>query len=91
MTIFYTVYRKTEESAPAAGDAQEVAESGTLECVYNNSRTSGQKWEFSRSGEGDSNVEFNVTDLGQVQFSTTALTGINHTGIIAYRALSILN
>lgn len=91
VTIFYTVHRLTAESAPAAGDGQEVAEAGTLECVYNNSRSSGQKWEIGRMGEGDGKIDFNMTDLGQVQFSTTALTGINHTGILAYRALSILN
>jgi hypothetical protein len=91
VTVFYTVYRKTEESVPSAGDAMEVAESGTLECVYNNSRPSNQKWEIGRMGESDAQIDFNMTDIGQVQFSTTALTGINHTGIVSYRALSILN
>jgi len=91
VTVFYTVYRKTTESVPLAGDGQEVAESGTLEIVYNNSRPSNQKWEIGRMGEGDAFIDFNVTDLGQVQFSTTALTGIDHTGIVSYRALSILN
>lgn len=91
VTVFYTVYRKTEESAPAAGDNVEVAEAATLVCVYNNSRPSNQKWEVVRDGSGDAFVDFNMTDLGQIQFSTTALSGINHTGIIAYRALSILN
>lgn len=91
VTIFYTVYRKTDESAPLAGDNMEVAETGTLECVYNNVRPSTQKWEVGRMGEGDAFIAFNVTDLGQVQFTTTALTGINHTGVISYRALSILN
>ena len=91
VTVFYTVYRKTVESAPLAGDSVEVAETGTLECVYNNSRPSNQKWEIGRMGESDASISFNVTDLGQVQFSTSSLTGINHTGILSYRALSILN
>jgi hypothetical protein len=89
--VFYTVYRKTQESSLGAGDNIEVTESGTLECNYNNARPSTQKWEVIRSGGGEAYIDFNVTDLGQVQFTTTALTGINHTGIIAYRALSILN
>lgn len=88
-TIFYTVYRQTSNSGPI--DAQEVSEAGTLECVYNNSRPSNQKWEIGRMGEGDAKINFNMTDLGQLQFSTTALTGINHTGIISYRAISVLN
>jgi hypothetical protein len=90
-TVFYTVYRKTTESAPAAGDAVEVSETGTLECVYNNNRPSGQKWEIGRMGENDASILFHVTDIGQVEFSTLSLTGINHSGLLAYRALSILN
>ena len=90
-TVFYTVYRKTSETTLGSGDGQEVAEVGTLEMVYNASRTSGLKWEVGRMGEGDASINFNVTDLGQVQFSTTALTGTNHTGLISYRAISILN
>lgn len=88
-TIYYTVYRKTENSGPP--DGVELSEAGSLEIVYNDSRPSGQKWEIGRIGEGDSLVSFNVTDLGQVQLSTEALTGINHTGNISYRAISILN
>ena len=91
VTVFYTVFRKTDESTSGAGDGVEVSEAATLECNYNNSRPSGQKWEVTRIGEGDSFIDFNMTDLGQIQFTTTALTGINHTGLIAYRALSILN
>jgi len=91
VTIFYTVYRKTDETTLGSADNEEVAETGTLEIVYNNARPSNTKWEIGRMGEGDASIDFNVTDLGQVQFSTTALTGINHTGLISYRAISILN
>jgi hypothetical protein len=88
-TIFYTVYRKTDNSGPA--DGVELAETGTLEMVYNNSRPATQKWEFGRAGEGDAQVTFTITDLGQVRFTTETLTGINHTGILSYRAIAILN
>lgn len=91
VTVFYTVYRKTDETTLGSGDQQELAETGTLEMVYNNSRPATQKWEVGRMGEGDAQITFIVTDLGQVQFSTTPLTGINHTGLISYRALAILN
>lgn len=91
VAIFYTVYRKTDESAPAAGDNMEVAETGTLSCVYNNSRPSTQKWEVGRVGPGDALIDFTMDDLGQIQFTTSPLTGINHTGVVSYRALSILN
>lgn len=88
-TIYYTVYRKTVNSGPP--DGKELSEAGTLEIVYNNSRPSNQKWEVARMGEGDAEILFNVTDLGQVQFSTNTITGINHTGIVSFRAISILN
>lgn len=89
VTVYYTVYRKTDASGPP--DGQEVTESGTLELNYNNARPVTQKWELVRSGQSDASIDFNVTDLGQIRFTTTALTGINHTGIVAYRAISILN
>jgi hypothetical protein len=88
-TVYYTVYRKTEDSGPP--DGLEVSEAGTLEVVYNSSRPNGEKWEVARMGEGEAFINFNMTDLGQIQFSTEAITGINHTGIVSYRAISILN
>jgi hypothetical protein len=90
-TVYYTVYRKTEDTTISSFDAIELAEAGTLEIVYNNSRTSGSKWEVGRSGEGDASVIFTVTDLGQIQLTTETVTGINHTGILSYRAITILN
>lgn len=88
-TIYYSVYRKTDNSGPP--DGQEVTEAGTLEINYNASRPVSTKWELIRTGGGDALVTFNITDLGQIQFSTQPLTGINHTGILSYRALAILN
>lgn len=88
-TVYYTVFRQTEDSGPP--DAQEVTEAGTLEISYNNSRPVNQKWELVRSGQGEAYITFEITDAGQITFSTTALTGINHTGIVSYRALAILN
>jgi hypothetical protein len=88
-TIYYTVYRKTDNSGPP--DGQELTEAGTLEVNFNNANPITQKWEVVRTYEGEGQVTFLMTDLGQIQFSTTPLTGVNHTGIISYRAISILN
>jgi hypothetical protein len=88
-TVYYSVNRVTGNSGPP--DAEEVVEAGTLEINYKASRPNGTKWELIRTGGGDGKINFNITDLGQIQFSTQPLTGINHTGIISYRALSILN
>ena len=88
-TVYYSVFRKTEDSGPP--DGQELTEAGTLEISYNDSRPIGEKWEIARVYQGEGNIAFNITDLGQIQFSTTPLTGINHVGILSYRAISILN
>jgi hypothetical protein len=88
-TIYYSVFRKTEDSGPP--DAQELTEAGTLEISYNDSRPINEKWEIVRTFQGEGNISFSITDTGQIQFSTTPLTGINHTGIISFRAISILN
>lgn len=88
-TVYYTVFRMTQNSGPP--DGQEVVEAGTLEISYNDDRPVTQKWEMVRSGQSEAFIDFNITDLGQIRFSTTALTGINHTGIVSYRALAILN
>lgn len=88
-TIFYSVYRKTEDSGPP--DGEEVAEGGVILLVYNASNPPTNKWEITRDYAGDARIEFSVTDTGQVQFSTTALTGIDHIGTISFRAIAVLN
>lgn len=88
-TIFYSVYRKTNDSGPA--DGQELAEGGTIQVVYNASNPSTNKWQLAQMKAGEANITFNVTDLGQLRFSTTAMTGIEHTGIISFRAVAVLN
>jgi len=88
-TVYYTVFRKTEDSGPP--DGQEVAEGGTLEIVYNAANPNGNKWELARTSVGGAFIDFDITDIGQIRFTTTALTGINHIGIISFRAISILN
>lgn len=88
-TVYYSVYRATEDSGPP--DGQEVAEAGTVEIVFNDANPITQKWEIVRMFEGDASITFSVTDLGQIQFSTSPLTGTNHTGIVTYRAIAVLN
>ena len=88
-TIFYSVYRKTETDGPNSG--QELAESGTLQIVYNPANPVNNKWEIQREFIGNANMQFSIDDLGQVEFTTESMTGIDHTGILSYRAISILN
>lgn len=88
-TIFYSVWRQTETDGPNTG--QELTEAGTLQIVYNESNPVNNKWEIQREFVGNANMEFSASDLGQIKFTTKAMTGINHTAKLSYRAISILN
>jgi len=81
--IMYGVYRQT--------DSTQVSEGGTLEITYNADNPVGEKWVISQTKQNEAFIEFSITDIGQLQYSTTALAGINHTGFISFRASSVLN
>ena len=80
--IRYTVFRSTSMTS-----AYEI---GELKIVYNPSGPVNNKWEVGRQYVGDGSITFNVTDTGQVQFTTTTLSGINHTGQLSYSAVALL-
>lgn len=80
--ISYAVYRNTSTTT--------VTESGNLIVNYNPTAAIGQKWEISNDFIGDANVSFNITDVGQVQFSSTLLAGTGHNGTITYQAKAVL-
>ena len=81
--IMYGVLRQTDLSL--------VTEGGTLSLLYNSSNPVGDKWVISQVQQGDAKISFDITDTGQVQFTTETIAGINHTGIITFRALAVLN
>jgi len=81
--IRYTVYRNTNSTT--------VTEAGNLIIVYNPSFSIGSKWSINRVYTGDASINFNVTDTGQIQFSTTSIAGTGHVGTITYSATSLLN
>jgi len=84
--IRYSVYRTT--TSDLAGEAGEIS------IFYNPNGPVGNKWELSQvltSGIPDNGrITFNITDVGQIEFSTTALSGSNHTGKLTFVAQSIL-
>jgi hypothetical protein len=80
--IEYSVSRSTSSS--------NATESGDIEVNYDASRGIGLKWAISRSRVGDAGISFSITDTGQLQFTTSALPGINHVGNIGFRARAIL-
>lgn len=80
--LIYSVFRTTT--------AETVAETGNIQIVYNPDGPIGNKWEVTRQFDGDAQIVFNVTDLGQVQFTTTTISGTNHVGRISYQAKALL-
>lgn len=80
--IRYAVFRQTSLTT--------AVESGTLGIVYNPIGPVGNKWEVTRDLVGPGAfIDFYVTDTGQVQFSTTTLSGTNHVGTITFLAQSL--
>lgn len=85
--IFYAVSRTTTGSG-----ATQISESGTIMVNYDPSKTPGNLWQVSPEFTNDgAAITFTMTDTGQLQFSTTSISGSSHTGFIFYRALSVLN
>ena len=80
--IAYSVYRNTSSTT--------ATETGQIIINYNSTFGTGLKWEVSREYVGDAQVTFNVTDVGQVQFSCALFTGTGHTGFITYQAKAVL-
>lgn len=79
--INYSVFRTTDAPATAY-------EAGVLTVVFNSTTST---WEIIRGPyAGDGQITFSITNGGQVQFSTTALSGSNHVGMISYTAKTLL-
>lgn len=79
--ISYAVHRTTDTPA-------ELDETGMLWVVYNNQNG---VWDISREKAGNASITFSITNAGQVQFSTTAMAGSDHTGFITYSAKALEN
>lgn len=81
--IRYSVYRTT--------DSANAYEAGDLIAMYNPNNSVGLKWALSQGNVtgGGAQISFNVTDNGQFQFSTTALSGSNHAGKLVFEARSL--
>jgi hypothetical protein len=74
--IKYSVYRTTNSST--------AYEAGNMVVVYNANGTPGSLWELINSHEGNGDILFNITDTGQLQYTTTSLSGSNHVGTISF-------
>lgn len=75
--VTYQVYRNT-----TGGGATELAESGKLLGVYS---TVAGSWEMTQESVGNSGVTFSITNAGQVQYTSTNITGTAATSAMKFK------
>jgi hypothetical protein len=80
--VSYAVYRTTNSTT--------AYETGSIIAIYSPSNSPGSLWEVSQDIVGNGQIAFNVTDLGQVQYTCTAIAGTGHTGKIIFSGKAIL-
>jgi hypothetical protein len=78
--IRFTVHRETSTN--------EANEAGDILAVYNN--TNGN-WDFSVVSGAEASIVFNITNIGQVQFTTSTIAGTSHEGFITFAAQALQN
>ena len=82
----FSIYRVTLETSLGAADGQERVETGVL---YIGSKSSAGSFEMSQAGSGGSGVTLSITSAGQIQYTSDSMTGINHSGVIKFRARAL--
>lgn len=74
--IEYSIYRQTDTASSG------VAQMGQLRFVYN---TQAASWSMSDDYAGQNcGVEFSITSLGQIQYTSSDITGTNYVGTLKY-------
>lgn len=81
--IDYAVYRSA-----ASGVKKET---GTLHLTYDSTASVGEKWGMAQQTNDDSGITFNVSDAGQVQYTSDTIAGTGYTGKMIFRARGILS
>lgn len=80
--ISYSIYRQTATSS--------VVESGKINVAYNNASPNPNKWEMNQGSVlGDAGVIFTITNSGQVQYTSSNITGASYTGTMKFRLKSL--
>ena len=80
--IRYSIFRTTSTTT--------AYEAGVMTVVYNPNGTPGSLWELIQYKEGNAQVTFNITDTGQVEFSSIPISGLNAAGTISFAAQTLL-
>lgn len=82
--IQYSIYR-TSTANPSG-----QAESGIIAIVYDNAAPVNQKWSVTQTANGNAGVLFNVTDSGQFQYKSTDINSTGYSGLMKFRAQTLL-
>jgi hypothetical protein len=77
-TIEYSLYRTTS--------LNELAETGIIQVVYKNTAAS---WELIRNFVGDSGVDFEITNTGQLRYKSTNVAGASYSGTLKFRGKTL--
>lgn len=78
--ITYSIYRIS--STTTSGKA----ETGTINIVYDNSASSGNKFLMTQEATGNSGVTFNITDAGQFTYISTDIGATSYSGTMKFVA-----
>lgn len=79
--VQYAIYRSTE--TPEA-----LAESGTLYITFNN-LTNAFTISQVKNAEEEAGVVFSITSSGQVQYTSSSMSGTGYSGIITFKAQTL--
>lgn len=79
--IEYTIYRNS-----TGAEATELSEVGTINGVW---KTVEQKWYITREGLGDAGLVITIQDNGQLQYTSSNMTGTPSIGVMRFRARTI--
>lgn len=77
----YSVYRVT-----TGGGATELVETGTIYLSY---KSTASTWDIVVVGGAGAGVTFSITNGGQVQYTSTNISGSSYSGTIKFRARSL--
>lgn len=82
INLSYAVYRTTSTDT--------AYETGTIIAIYSPNNSPGSMWEMSLDCVGNGLILFNITDLGQVQYTCQTMAGSGHSGKIIFSGKAIL-
>jgi hypothetical protein len=77
--ISYSLYISTSTN--------ELSECGQIYCTF---KSTAGSWELAQNYVGISGVVFSITNAGQIQYTTTNVSGINYSGKMKFKASAFL-